>query len=181
MVGLLCAQQGHTERTKGECLSLRSMVDQSVSNCRALQDVHTPLMEKAAALDAAMQLIGFAPDAEPGELPAAVQSIMADQLRYALHRDVLRLDPAAWDSIQDFPQQKVSAAEYDHGTDRHISRWRQMQVRQQRLEAIRQEEALQAELIETGNEQLENATPSGDEQKARMRGSSRAGGEWSLD
>lgn len=158
MVGLLCAQQDQAERTKGECLSLRSMLDQSVTNCRALQDAHTPLVEKAAALDAAMQLIGFAPDAEPSELPAAVQSIMADQLRYALHRDVLRLDPAAWDSIQDFPQQKVSATEYDHATDRHISRWRQIQQHQQRLEALRKEEARQAELAESLGNQVDAVT-----------------------
>ncbi|WP_139212861.1 hypothetical protein [Pseudomonas sp. NFR09] len=53
--------------------------------------------------------------------------MMADQLRYAMHRDVLRVDPAAGDGIQDFPQHKLSAAEYDLATDRKIMRWRHIQ------------------------------------------------------
>lgn len=111
------------------------MVDQAVGNCRTLQDLQAPLSAKAAVLDAIMQLIGFAPESSPDDLPAAVQAMMADQLRYAMHRDVLRVDPAAWDGIQDFPQHKLSAAEYDMATDRQISRWRH--IRQQKEAQLR--------------------------------------------
>ncbi|MBA1295840.1 hypothetical protein G7025_20965 [Pseudomonas lurida] len=40
---------------------------------------------------------------------------------------VLRLDQAAWDAVQDFPQNKMSALDYDQAVDRQISRWRQIQ------------------------------------------------------
>ena len=139
---LLSADREALKSLQGDCLSLRSMVDKSVSNCRSLQDLQGPLTEKAAALDATMQLIGFSPDAAPDGLPAAVQSIMADQLRYAMHRDVLRLDPVSWDAVQDFPQHKLTPAEYDLATDRQISRWRQIQ---QQAEARKASEKIEQE------------------------------------
>ncbi|MBI6911639.1 hypothetical protein [Pseudomonas palleroniana] len=119
-----------SERLKGaqiDCISLRSMVDQSVQNCRMLQDVQTPLTAKAAAFDASMKLIGLPADTAPDVFPGLVQAILLDQLRYTMHRDVLRLDQAAWDAVQDFPQHKMSALDYDQAVDRQISRWRQIQ------------------------------------------------------
>lgn len=118
------------ERLKGaqvDCISLRAMVDQSVQNCRTLQDVQTPLTAKAAAFDASMKLIGLPPNTAPDVYPGFIQSILHDQLRYTMHRDVLRLDQAAWDAVQDFPQHKMSALDYDQAVDRQISRWRQIQ------------------------------------------------------
>lgn len=120
----------NSERLKGaqiDCISLRAMVDQSVQNCRTLQDVQTPLTAKAAAFDASMKLIGLPPDTAPDVYPGFIQSILHDQLRYTMHRDVLRLDQAAWDAVQDFPQHKMSALDYDQAVDRQISRWRQIQ------------------------------------------------------
>jgi hypothetical protein len=127
LVRLLSDDRERLKGTQVDCLSLRAMVDQAVGNCRTLQDLQAPLTAKAAALDAIMQLIGFAPESPPDDLPAAVQAMMADQLRYAMHRDVLRVDPVAWDGVQDFPQHKLSAAEYDLATDRKIMRWRHIQ------------------------------------------------------
>lgn len=135
----------NTERLKGaqiDCISLRAMVDQSVQNCRTLQDVQTPLTAKAAAFDASMKLIGLPPDTAPDVYPGFIQSILHDQLRYTMHRDVLRLDPIAWDGIQDFPQHKMTPAEYDLAIDRQISRWRQVQ---QQAEARREEDARRVE------------------------------------
>lgn len=127
-----------SERLKGaqvDCISLRAMVDQSVQNCRTLQDVQTPLTAKAAAFDASMKLIGLPADTAPDVFPGVVQSILHDQLRYTMHRDVLRLDQATWDSVQDFPQHKMSALDYDQAVDRQISRWRRVQQHAQaRLE-----------------------------------------------
>jgi len=111
----------NSERLKGaqiDCMSLRSMVDQSVQNCRTLQDVQTPLTAKAAAFDASLKLIGLSADTAPDVFPGVVQSILLDQLRYTMHRDVLRLDQAAWDAVQDFPQHKMSALDYDQSVDR---------------------------------------------------------------
>lgn len=134
-----------TERLKGaqiDCISLRAMVDQSVQNCRTLQDVQTPLTAKAAAFEASMKLIGLPADTAPDVFPGVIQSILHDQLRYTMHRDVLRLDPIAWDGIQDFPQHKMTPAEYDLAIDRQISRWRQVQ---QQAEARREEDARRVE------------------------------------
>lgn len=120
----------NSERLKGaqiDCISLRSMVDQSVQNCRTLQDVQTPLTAKAAAFDASMKLIGLPADTAPDVYPGFIQSILHDQLRYTMHRDVLRLDQAAWDAVQDFPQHKMTALDYDQAVDRQIARWRQIQ------------------------------------------------------
>jgi len=135
----------NSERLKGaqiDCISLRAMVDQSIQNCRTLQDVQTPLTAKAAAFDASLKLIGLSADTAPDVFPAFVQSILRDQLRYIMHRDVLRLDPIAWDGIQDFPQHKMTPAEYDLAIDRQISRWRQVQ---QQAEARREEDARRVE------------------------------------
>lgn len=120
----------NSERLKSaqiDCISLRTMVDQSVQNCRTLQDVQTPLTAKAAAFDASMKLIGLPLDTAPDVFPGVIQSILHDQIRYTMHRDVLRLDPVSWDAVQDFPQHKLTPAEYDLATDRQISRWRQIQ------------------------------------------------------
>ncbi|MBA6043735.1 hypothetical protein [Pseudomonas lactis] len=125
-----------------DCISLRAMVDQSVQNCRTLQDVQTPLTAKAAAFDASLKLIGLPADTAPDVFPGVIQSILHDQLRYTMHRDVLRLDPIAWDGIQDFPQHKMTPAEYDLAIDRQISRWRQVQ---QQAEARREEDARRVE------------------------------------
>ncbi|MGQ7860014.1 hypothetical protein ACUN0G_12030 [Pseudomonas sp. 32A] len=126
------------ERLKGaqvDCISMRAMVDQSVQNCRTLQDVQTSLTAKAAAFDASMKLIGLPADTAPDVFPGVVQSILHGQLRYTMHRDVLRLDQATWDSVQDFPQHKMSALDYDQAVDRQISRWRRVQQHAQaRLE-----------------------------------------------
>ena len=142
------------ERLKGaqiDCISLRAMVDQSVQNCRTLQDVQTPLTAKAAAFDASMKLIGLPKDAAPDVFPGVVQSILHDQLRYTMHRDVLRLDQAAWDAVQDFPQHKMSAADYDQAVDRQISRWRQIQ---HQAEMQRQaQEIAEAEQLDAAGEQ----------------------------
>ncbi|GEM_PF-2766553 len=119
-----------SERLKGaqiDCISLRAMVDQSVQNCRTLQDVQTPLTAKSAAFDASLKLIGLPAETAPDVFPGVIQSILHDQLRYTMHRDVLRLDQAAWDAVQDFPQHKMSALDYDQAVDRQISRWRQIQ------------------------------------------------------
>ena len=139
----------NSERLKGaqiDCISLRAMVDQSVQNCRTLQDVQTPLTAKAAAFDASMKLIGLPADTAPDVFPGFIQSILHDQLRYTMHRDVLRLDQAAWDAVQDFPQHKMSALDYDQAVDRQISRWRQIQqqAEMQRL-ALEKAEADQVE------------------------------------
>ncbi|MCU1717303.1 hypothetical protein [Pseudomonas sp. 5P_3.1_Bac2] len=125
-----------------DCISLRAMVDQSVQNCRTLQDVQNPLTAKAAAFEASIKLIGLPVDTPTDVFPGFVQSILLDQLRYTMHRDVLRLDPVAWDGIQDFPQHKLTAAEYDLAIDRQISRWRQVQ---KQAEAHRQEEGRRVE------------------------------------
>jgi hypothetical protein len=110
-----------------DCISLRAMVDQSVQNCRTLQDLQTLLTVKAAAFDAAIKMIGLPADTAPDVFPGVVQAILHDQLRYTMHRDVLRLDQAAWDAVQDFPQHKMSAFDYDQAVDRQILRWRQIQ------------------------------------------------------
>lgn len=129
-----------------DCISLRAMVDQSVQNCRTLQDVQTPLTAKAAAFDASLKLIGLPADTAPDVFPGVIQSILHDQLRYTMHRDVLRLDQAAWDAVQDFPQHKMSPLDYDQAVDRQISRWRQIQhqAEMQRL-ALEKAEADQVE------------------------------------
>lgn len=119
-----------SERLKGaqiDCISLRAMVDQSVQNCRTLQDVQTPLTAKAAAFDTSLKLIDLPAETAPDVFPGVIQCILHDQLRYTMHRDVLRLDQAAWDAVQDFPQHKMSALDYDQAVDRQISRWRQIQ------------------------------------------------------
>ncbi|RZI32572.1 hypothetical protein [Pseudomonas orientalis] len=145
-----------SERLKGaqiDCISLRAMVDQSVQNCRTLQDVQTPLTAKSAAFDASLKLIGLPAEIAPDVFPGVIQSILHDQLRYTMHRDVLRLDQAEWDAVQDFPQHKMSALDYDQAVDRQISRWRQIQQRAevQRL-ALEKAEADQFE--EAGEQQV---------------------------
>ncbi|MBM9486968.1 hypothetical protein JBE38_13635 [Pseudomonas sp. ICBG1301] len=129
-----------------DCISLRTMVDQSVQNCRTLQEVQTPLTAKTVAFDASLKLIGLPADTAPDVFPGVVQSILHDQLRYTMHRDVLRLDQAAWDAVQDFPQHKMSALDYDQAVDRQISRWRQIQhqAEMQRL-ALEKSESNQSE------------------------------------
>lgn len=91
-------------------------------------------------------LIGLPADTVPDVYPGFIQSILHDQLRYTMHRDVLRLDQAAWDAVQDFPQHKMSALDYDQAVDRQISRWRQIQhqAEMQRL-ALEKAEADQVE------------------------------------
>jgi hypothetical protein len=86
-----------------DCISLRAMVDQSLQNCRTLQDVQTPLTAKATEFDASIKLSGLPRDTAPDVFPGFIQSILHDQLRYTMHRDVLRLDQAAWDAVEDFP------------------------------------------------------------------------------
>ncbi|NWC92372.1 MULTISPECIES: hypothetical protein [unclassified Pseudomonas] len=76
---------------------------------------------------------------------------MHDSLRYTRHREVLRLDQAAWDAVQDFPQHNMSALDYDQAVDRQISRWRQTQ---HPLELQRHgEEKARADQFETTVEQ----------------------------
>ncbi|UNM19216.1 hypothetical protein K0P33_27535 [Pseudomonas sp. ArH3a] len=154
-----------SERLTGaqiDCISLRAMVDQSVQNCRTLQDVQTPLTAKAAAFDASMKLIGLPTDTAPDVFPGVVQAILRDQLRYTMHRDVLRLDQAAWDAVQDFPQYKMSALDYDQAVDRQISRWRQIQ---HQAEMQRQtDNKVDAEQLEVAGEQPAGAIESSEKE-----------------
>ncbi|PHN29406.1 hypothetical protein [Pseudomonas sp. ICMP 460] len=148
-----------SERLKGaqiDCISLRAMVDQSVQNCRTLQDVQTPLTAKAAAFDASMKLIGLPADTAPDVYPRFIQSILHDQLRYTMHRDVLRLDQAAWDAVQDFPQHKMSALDYDQAVDRQISRWRQIQ-HQAEMQLLAKEKAEAEQGKNSGEQQVDPA------------------------
>lgn len=146
-----------SERLKGaqiDCISLRAMVDQSVQNCRTLQDVQTPLTAKAAAFDASIKLIGLPVDTAPDVYPGFIQSILHDQLRYTMHRDVLRLDQAAWDAVQDFPQHKMTALEYDQAVDRQVSRWRQIQHQHQAKMHRQAQEKAEADKLESAEESV---------------------------
>ncbi|MFP3494176.1 hypothetical protein SB759_08105 [Pseudomonas sp. SIMBA_059] len=142
-----------------DCISLRTMVDQSVQNCRTLQDVQIPLTAKAAAFDASLKLIGLPAETAPDVFPGVIQSILHDQLRYTMHRDVLRLDQAAWDAVQDFPQYKMSAQDYDLAVDRQISRWRQIQHEAERQRLAK--EKAEADQLQKAGEQSVKAVEQG--------------------
>ncbi|MDT8545863.1 hypothetical protein [Pseudomonas aeruginosa] len=151
---LLRARKELAERTRVS-LELRSLADKSVQNCRALQDAQAPLMAKAGAFDAVMKMLGFPAEAGPEQLPEAVHWLMLDQMRYAMHRDVLRMDRSAWEGIQDIPQHKVSATEYDHATDRRIARWRQAQQTEAQCRASSTDDQAAVQAQEERIEQLE--------------------------